>query len=432
MTVNWPEYRLKHLARVIVDKAASSSGQGPYVGLGAITSWTGKIDLRLNEDSDESVGNRFRPGDVLFGKLRPYLAKVCAPNFFGYCSGEALVLRPYSRLIPSFLFYRMVEAGVIDKVNASTYGAKMPRASWNFIGNLRLQIPSCHTQISIASFLDRETERIDALIEKKERLVELINEKRSAIITAAITGQIDLEMHQRRNFGRYGGVTGRIFESFPQTHNLPVRAIRLGLMARIFSGGTPHRDKQEFWENGEFPWIGSGEVNQGLITVPTAYITRSAVQQSATKLFPSGSVAMALAGQGKTKATVATMGINAYGNQSLACITEFKGESKFLFWWLTSLYKEIRGLCSQDTRDGLNQSMIGQIPVPDYPYVTQKSIVNFLDRETKKFDALRQKTFISINRLRKLRAALITDAVTGQIDVATWNRHGQCEKRNYR
>ena len=118
------------------------------------------------------------------------------------------------------------------------------------------------------------------------------------------------------------------------------------------------------------------------------------------------------------------MGISAYGNQSLACITKYKGSSKFLFWWLTSLYREIRGLASQETRDGLNQSVIGQIPVPDYPYETQNSIADFLDRETALIDTLKTKSLASIDLLRESRAALITAAVTGQIDVETWDKAG--------
>jgi type I restriction enzyme, S subunit len=85
------------------------------------------------------------------------------------------------------------------------------------------------------------------------------------------------------------------------------------------------------------------------------------------------------------------MGMDAYGNQSLACIADFVGEHRFLYWWLSSLYKEIRGLSSQDTRDGLNQAIIGQLPVPLFDFTTQKAIAEFLDRETARIDQLIEK-----------------------------------------
>ncbi len=188
----WQEYRLKHLVRVVVDKATNTNEKGAYVGLEAISSWTGQIDTQQNATTDQSLGNRFTLGDVLFGKLRPYLAKVAAPDFSGHCSGEALVLRPTSRISTRFLRYRMVEVGAIDAVNASTYGAKMPRASWEFIGNLRFHVPDLKTQKTIADYLARETTRIDTLIEKTEQSINRLREHRAALITAAVTGQLDV------------------------------------------------------------------------------------------------------------------------------------------------------------------------------------------------------------------------------------------------
>ena len=192
MVTTWPEYRLKHLVRLVVDQATSHKGNGPYVGLEAIASWTGVIDPAANDLEGGSLGNRFRPGDVLFGKLRPYLAKVAAPAFSGHCSGEALVLRPLVGTSPRFLRYRMAEAGTIDAVDASTYGAKMPRASWEFIGNLKFQVPSLDAQKAIADFLDRETGRIDDLKAKTLASIDRLHEYRTALITAAVTGQIDV------------------------------------------------------------------------------------------------------------------------------------------------------------------------------------------------------------------------------------------------
>ncbi len=212
-------------------------------------------------------------------------------------------------------------------------------------------------------------------------------------------------------------MTGRILDSFPQTQELSVRCVRLGLRAKIYSGGTPTKSNLDYWTDGDLPWIGSGEVNQRLITKPTAHITERAVRNSATKLFPAGSIAIGLAGQGKTKATVAEMGIEAYANQSLACIRDFHGSSRFLFWWLASLYREIRALASQDTRDGLNQSMIGQLPVPDYPLESQAAIAHCLDRETSRIDQLIEKKQRLVELLDEKRTALITAAVTGRIDL---------------
>jgi type I restriction enzyme S subunit len=184
---------------------------------------------------------------------------------------------------------------------------------------------------------------------------------------------------------------GSFLASFPQVAGLPVPVVRLGLVSRIFSGGTPDKNNLTYWKGGDLPWIGSGEVNQFLIKEPTAYITAEAVASSSTKLMLKGSLVMALAGQGKTKAMVAQMGFDAYGNQSLACIADFKGSNRYLLWWLTALYREVRGLSSEDTRDGLNQSILGRLPVPRFDLETQDAIARFLDRETGRIDRLIEK-----------------------------------------
>src|SRR5579864_5482456 len=214
---------------------------------------------------------------------------------------------------------------------------------------------------------------------------------------------------------------------FPQVALLPVPVVRLGLVSRIFSGGTPDKSNLAYWESGDLPWIGSGEVNQFLVQEPTGYITAEAVKASSTKLMPRGSLIMALAGQGKTKAMVAQMGFDAYGNQSLACIADFKGSSRYLFWWLTSLYHEVRGLSSEDTRDGLNQSMLGRLPVPRFDLETQNAIAAFLDRETALIDDLIEKKQQLISLLSEKLRTTIAQTITPRGEVGTLNQESSAE-----
>lgn len=164
--------------------------------------------------------------------------------------------------------------------------------------------------------------------------------------------------------------------------------VHLRWRAKIYSGATPPRNNPEFWESGSHPWLGSGAVNQGLVVEPTALITDEALKACSTKRMPKGSLIIALAGQGKTKGTVAQLGIECYGNQSLACIAPENDNPRFLYWWLTSVYRQIRGLSSDDSRDGLNQEMVGSIPIPIVPLSLQSTIAEYLDSEVAKIDAL--------------------------------------------
>ena len=94
---------------------------------------------------------------------------------------------------PRFLGYACLRRDFIDVVDASTFGSKMPRADWGFIGNMPVPVPDRHRQRAIADYLDRETARLDELAAKTRRTIALLKERRAALIAAAITGRIDVK-----------------------------------------------------------------------------------------------------------------------------------------------------------------------------------------------------------------------------------------------
>ncbi len=162
------------------------------IALENIEGKTGRI-LPLNENSFEGIGTIFKKGDVLFGKLRPYLAKVISPNFEGSCVNELLVLSPNQEdWLPEFLKYRMLAGDFISIVDNSTYGAKMPRASWNFIGTLKISKPDKNEQQRIIDFIKKESKVISKTISTVEKEITLVEEYKTALIAEAVTGKIDV------------------------------------------------------------------------------------------------------------------------------------------------------------------------------------------------------------------------------------------------
>ena len=158
----------------------------PYISNEDIASWTGKL-LIEEPESAEADSRRFQKNDILFNKLRPYLAKVYHATFDGASSGELLCLQPSQAVAPRFLFYVLVSKGFIDTINAETFGAKMPRADWEIVSHQPLPLPPLDTQRRIGRFLDEKTARVDGLIEKKRALLDRLAEKRQALITRAVT-----------------------------------------------------------------------------------------------------------------------------------------------------------------------------------------------------------------------------------------------------
>ncbi|MER8777272.1 restriction endonuclease subunit S [Mesorhizobium sp. M0977] len=204
-------------------------------------------------------------------------------------------------------------------------------------------------------------------------------------------------------------------------YNLPSawKQIRLRWLSKRYAGGTPDTKNPDYWVGGTVPWLNSGAVNQGTITVPSDFITELAVKESSAKWIPTGALVMALAGQGKTKATVGYLEIPTTGNQSLAAIVPEQIEGKYLYWWLASQYRTLRNLSSQDGRDGLNLEMIGSIICPVPPLETQRSIARFLDEQTARIDGLIEKKRALVDQLAEKRQALITRAVTKGLNPAT-------------
>lgn len=184
-------------------------------------------------------------------------------------------------------------------------------------------------------------------------------------------------------------------------------------MSRRYAGGTPDKGNEAYWEDGDIPWINSGAVNDGYITEPSALITREGFANSSAKWIPKDALVMALAGQGKTKGMVAQLGIETTCNQSMAAIIpDRRLVPRYLFWWLSANYQNIRNLAGGEARDGLNLDMLGSIQCPVPLQREQEAIARFLDAKTAQIDTLVAKKRQIIDKLTEKRSALIARAVT--------------------
>lgn len=193
---------------------------------------------------------------------------------------------------------------------------------------------------------------------------------------------------------------------------------KLKWISNIYAGGTPSTTNEAFWGNGNIPWLNSGTVNQKRITIASEYITEDAVKNSSTKWVPKGSLVMALAGQGKTKGTVAIVEIDATCNQSMAAIVPDHNEidSEYLFYWLDCNYQRIRGLAGDDLRDGLNLAIVGDIFCPLPSFEEQTKISYYLNHQITIIDQLISKKEKLIEMLKEKRQAIINEAVTKGLD----------------
>ena len=190
---HWGVERLKSLMANVVDQSHSGYGEGIFLALEHVESWTGKLQHSERAFTPEGQSKGFQAGDILFGKLRPYLAKVTRLEAAGSCVSEFLVLRSRHRKYQGgYAEYFLRSKLVIDTINGSTYGARMPRAEWTFIGSLHVPCPPAPEQTAIARFLDDAMANADQAIDRKRREIELLCEYRTRLIADVVTGKLDV------------------------------------------------------------------------------------------------------------------------------------------------------------------------------------------------------------------------------------------------
>ena len=407
---HWRIEKVKFQARLRAEKTVGTNGSR-YVGMEHVLSKVGKFNpvLEGTQEEAESTVNVFAKGDVLFGKLRPYLAKCVVADTDGVCSSEFLVLTPADGVHPDYLNATMLMQEFINTVDASTYGAKMPRAEWGFIGQQRLPLPPPDEQQAIAGYLDAETARIDTLIQEKEGLIGLLREWRQSVISEYTSGA-----NQPQDKKATSNVhMPRIPSSWAM--------VRLGKYARIGNGSTPLKDNANYWEQGDFPWLNSAVVNQDEVWEGSEYVTPVALQACHLPIVEPGALLVALTGQGKTRGQVAVLRIHATINQHLAylALDSEHFDSGYVFWTLTGMYAGLRMVSDGQggTKGALTCEDLSRFQVPMPLLAEQREIAAALVAEVAKIDTLITHTQEAIALLKELRAATIADAVLGRVDV---------------
>lgn len=403
---SFPTKQLKHVALLRRSRVNGSEDERPYIGLESIESWTGKL-LRTSAAAEEnrsdlvhgiSLSNSFEPGDVLFGKLRPYLAKAWVAEFPGRSTTELLVVRPVD-VESRFLRYVFLWRDFVDAVDASTFGSRMPRAEWDFIGNIYVPVPERSRQCVIADYLDRETTRLDALVAAKKRVLGLLAEKRRVITTRAITRGLDPRVPRRDSgipwlgevprhwgterarwlFGERDARTDTGKEELLTVSHLTGVTRRSEKDVSMFEAGTMEGYKMcvagDLVINTLWAWMGAMGVAPEDGIVSPAYN----VYEPGSRLDPSFV-------------------------DALVRLPVFAEE----------VARHSKGVWSSRLRLYPESFFAVSLPVP--PLSEQREIVAHITQETRKLDELREATERTTDLLKERRATLIGAAVSGQID----------------
>ncbi|MDN5502875.1 MAG: restriction endonuclease subunit S [Comamonas sp.] len=410
--VHWQVEKVKFQARLRGEKAVGTNG-ARYVGMEHVLSKVGKFNPVVDgtQEEAESTVNVFSKGDVLFGKLRPYLAKCVVADTDGVCSSEFLVLSPSDEVVPAYLNATMLMQEFIDAVDASTYGAKMPRADWGFIGQQRLPLPPPDEQQAIADYLDVETARIDTLIHEKDELIGLLKEARSGRISELISGD-----------GLPGNATGD-----PWAPHLPEgwQFKRLKHLGQVRSGLAKGKDSGGS-ATVELPYLRVANVQEGRLDLRE--ISTMPVEIDAVERFSlvEGDVLMNEGGDydkvGRGAVWTGEISPCLHQNHVFAVRPVERDLSEWLSAITQTQYAKFYFMnnAKQSTNlASISQTTVNELPILLPPKAQRDALLGTLGAELAAFDDLIAHTHDEITLLKELRAATIADAVLGRIDVRT-------------
>ncbi|MCH8533255.1 MAG: restriction endonuclease subunit S [Saccharospirillum sp.] len=271
--------------------------------------------------------------------------------------------------------------------------------------------PPFSEQQIIARFLDHETAKIDALIREQERLIALLQEKRQAVISHAVTKGLDPNVPMKDSGVEWLGevpahwVVGK-FKWYLETT----------------SGGTPPSNNQSKYYDGNIPWLRTLDLNNGEVVDYEVAVTEKAISDTSCRTVPKDSVLIAMYGGDGTIGKNGLLQFDAAINQAICAFLPNPNICpKFLHFFI-QFYRPYWMIGAESSRKDPN---IGQDRIGDHTFVIppirdQRDIATQLSEHSSKFDDLIAESNAVVNILAERRSALISAAVTGKIDVRNW------------
>ncbi len=323
-------------------------------------------------------------------------------------TNQACCVMTTSKVLNNKYVFYWLQAFKNEIIQLSSGGGQ-PNINQEKVASLKISAPFFEDQINIANFLDHETTKIDHLIEKQQKLIELLKEKRQAVISHAVTKGLDPNVPMKDS-----GVVwlGEVPEHWGI---LPIKY----LTESVNTGGTP-KNPISFTDADEVNWFTPGDfLNDLEITVSSKYVTFDSVNTGDSKLYPRGSVLMI--GIGATLGKIAICNTEFSCNQQINVLVPNRSIiSEYLAYALIIQMDQIKQLSNSSTIGIINQEKTKQIVIALPALDEQVKIVEKITQKLLGFKKIIDLSEEQVELLKERRTALISAAVTGKIDVRNW------------
>ncbi|WP_137910641.1 restriction endonuclease subunit S [Ralstonia sp. 3PA37C10] len=386
-----------------------------YVDISSVDAIEGiqRVEPLVFRDAPSRARRRVRGGDIIVSTVRTYLraiASVISPPENLIVSTGFAVLRPLSSLLPSFAAYMAGSRYVIEDVIARSTGVSYPAINASDLVRIRVAVPPMSEQSAIATYLDRETTKIDTLIAKQEKLIELLQEKRQVVISHAVTKGLDPTVPMKPSGVEWLG-------DVPEHWN----KMALRFACELLRDGThlppPRVDKG-------VPLLSVRNIQDGRFTTldDDSFISEEDYSDLCRSFtVQEGDVLLAVVGATLGKVAIVEPMPRFHIQRSLAVLRAASGvmTSEYLAYFLRSseFQATLWSRVGFSAQPGIYLGVIGGFNCPVPSIEEQKGIAARLNLECAKIDTIIAKAQQAIELQKEHRTALISAAVTGKIDV---------------
>lgn len=395
-------------------KADEFISDGPYLVTGTDFD-NGKVvwsrcyhisDERYNEAPEIHV----KAGDLLITKDGTVGKLAYIDHIPGKVSlnSHLLLIRPLSNTVSNHFMYWALQAdNFVHYTGLAQNGSIMASLSQEKIGDYKLALPSLSEQRIIASYLDDKVGQIDAVIAEKEKMVEDLQNYRKSVISEAVTRGLNPDAPMKDSGIEWIGMIPEHWKISKTSY----------LFEEIGSGTTPNTNNEKYYVEDGINWLQTGDLNDGYIDKTTKHISLKALEEnSALRIYPKGSLVIAM--YGATIGKVGILNIETTTNQACCVLANSKSLiGKYAYYAFIASKQSLVNLAFGGGQPNISQAIIRSHKLPVPPLEEQQAIISYLDSKMQSLDFSISELQSQIEDLKSYKSSLITEAVTGKIDL---------------
>lgn len=379
----------------------------PFVSISdmSTTDYVFSTQKRLTDSGLKDKNLKILPSGTILYSIYATVGAISELRISAAISQAILALQVKPNINKAFYKYNLM--AMKDYIFSDTNGNTQFNLNAEKVKNFYFVLPDMEIQKRIAFYLDRKCSQIDAIIAKQQQIIEKLKEYKLSVITEAVTKGLDPNVPMKDSGVEW---IGKVPKNWQLSH--------IGNLVEMGSGGTPDRKKTEYWENGNIPWMSSGEINNEYIYSTIEQITELGLQNSNAKILPVNTVMLGLIGQGKTKGLTAILKNEVCCNQNLAYLIadEKYLHYRYLFYCFKAMYFYMRGLVGE-SQAGIYSYFLKKLYIPLPDTERQIKISDYLDAKCKAIKTTIAVRESIIERFTDYKRTLIYEIVTGKREV---------------